>query len=253
LLPFLELTEMHMKRPILLIGALFCALLSNAQVGINPLGSPANSNAGLDVDYSDKGFLPPRVTLSGTASSTPLGNHVAGMIVFNTATVGDVSPGMYFNNGSAWVPMSSSGGSAPGTVILIDADESNSSNVNVTYSPCGQGTSSGNLKTYALASNSYTRIIAEAEGYIELGANGGTYNSGTVTIILPSGASESVSARRNVQGGDTGNTGVYFPFKVSVSGASTSAGNITVDGNLSLGGCTGGKIQVNSLRVFGVQ
>lgn len=244
---------MHKKRQILLIGAILCALLPKAQVGINSLGGTANSNAGLDVDFADKGFLPPRVALVSTTNATPLGNHVAGMMVYNTATAGDVTPGMYYNSGSEWLSMTPSAGAAPGTVILINADEVNSSNVNVTYSPCGQGTGSGNLKTYALESNSYSRIIAEAEGYIELGANGGTYNTGTVTITLPSGATESVSARRHVQISDTGNTGWYFPFKVSVSGASMSAGNITVAGNLSLGGCTGGKIQVNSLRVFGVQ
>jgi hypothetical protein len=238
---------------LLLFLVMFGSYAAYSQVAINSSGNSPDSNAGVDIDFTDRGFLPPRVALTGTASASPLSSHVAGMIVYNTASAGDVTPGMYYNNGSVWVSMTPSGGAMPGMVVLINADEVNSSNVNVSYSPCNQGVSSGNLKTYALPANSYSSIIAEAEGYIELGANGGNYNSGTVTITLPSGASESITARRSVQGGDTGNTGWYFPFKVSVSGTSTSAGDITVDGNLSLGGCTGGKIQVNSLRIFGVQ
>lgn len=150
----------------------------------------------------------------------------------------------------------SSGSSAPaGTVVLINADEANVTNVvNVSYSPCGTGASSGTLKTYALAANTYATIIVEAGGYIELGANGGgTFNTGTVTVSLPSGTSESFTARRQISvGGDTGDNGWRFPFTVSTSGQNTSAGIINVSGNLSLQGCTGGKIVITSLRIYGV-
>lgn len=144
------------------------------------------------------------------------------------------------------------GGAAPGTVTLLHADESATSNINVVYSPCGTGTSSGTIKTYALETNTYSRIIAEVGGYMEIGANGGSFNSGTVTVTLPGGASKSTQARRSVTGGGTGDTSWHFPFSVSVSGVSTSAGNVTVSGNLSLGGCTGGRIVVNTFRVYGV-
>ncbi|MEI7980258.1 MAG: hypothetical protein WCI71_01305, partial [Bacteroidota bacterium] len=72
-------------------------------VGINATGNPPNANAGLDVDFASKGLLIPRVALTGTTSFAPLAAHVAGMIVYNTATTGDVTPGFYYNNGTRWI------------------------------------------------------------------------------------------------------------------------------------------------------
>jgi hypothetical protein len=72
-------------------------------VGINSTGNAPNTNAGLDVDFSNKGVLIPRVALTNTASFLPLSAHVAGMIIYNTATTGDVKPGFYYNNGFNWV------------------------------------------------------------------------------------------------------------------------------------------------------
>jgi hypothetical protein len=83
---------------------LLASLGSFAQnMGINATGVPPNANAGLDVDFTDKGILIPRVALTGTANFAPLAAHVAGMIVYNTATAGDVIPGFYYNNGTRWV------------------------------------------------------------------------------------------------------------------------------------------------------
>ena len=72
-------------------------------VGINTTGNAPNPNAGLDVDFSNKGLLIPRVSLTNTSSFAPLSAHVAGMIVYNTATAGDVKPGFYYSDGSKWI------------------------------------------------------------------------------------------------------------------------------------------------------
>jgi hypothetical protein len=73
-------------------------------VAINVSGAAPNASAGLDVDFPDKGLLIPRVALTGTANFAPLpGTPVAGMIVYNTATTGDVKPGFYYNDGSKWI------------------------------------------------------------------------------------------------------------------------------------------------------
>ena len=96
-----------------LIVFLFISLSGFSQnVGINANGAPPNSAAGLDVDFPNKGILVPRVALTGTASFAPLAGHVAGMIVYNTATVGDVIPGFYYNNGTKWIPGFMSGNAA---------------------------------------------------------------------------------------------------------------------------------------------
>ena len=74
-----------------------------AQVGIGTTNP--NSNALLEINASTNvgGLLLPRVDLSSTSSVSPLTAHVEGMTVYNTATVGDVSPGQYYNNGSRWI------------------------------------------------------------------------------------------------------------------------------------------------------
>jgi hypothetical protein len=52
-------------------------------VGINPAGNPPNSTAGLDVDFSDKGMLVPRMT---TSQRDAIVNPALGLLIFNTST-----------------------------------------------------------------------------------------------------------------------------------------------------------------------
>jgi hypothetical protein len=88
-------------------------------VGINSTGTAPNTSAGLDVDFPDKGVLIPRVALTSTTSFAPLAAHVAGMVVYNTATIGNVTPGFYYNNGTLWVPAFPSG-TAIGDMLYWD-------------------------------------------------------------------------------------------------------------------------------------
>lgn len=88
----------------LLITLIISVSVFSQNVGINATGAQPNSAAGLDVDFADKGILIPRVALTSTTSFAPLSAHVAGMIVYNTATTGDVTPGFYCDNGSKWIP-----------------------------------------------------------------------------------------------------------------------------------------------------
>jgi hypothetical protein len=86
---------------LILIATSFSAFSQSA--GISPANSVPNPAAGLDVNYTNKGLLIPRVALTSTSAFAPLTAHVAGMIVYNTATTGDVTPGLYYNNGTKWV------------------------------------------------------------------------------------------------------------------------------------------------------
>jgi hypothetical protein len=95
------------KRLLSLMIILFISITGFTQnVGISPTGATApNANAGLDVNFTTQGLLVPRVALTNSSSFLPLGAaHVAGMIVYNTANVADVTPGLYYSNGTKWVP-----------------------------------------------------------------------------------------------------------------------------------------------------
>lgn len=83
---------------IVLTGA---SSMAQVKIGSNPTN--LNPNSVLEIESTNKGMLLPRLALTGTSSATPLNAHVAGMVVFNTATTGDVFPGFYFNDGSKWV------------------------------------------------------------------------------------------------------------------------------------------------------
>jgi len=62
-----------------------------------------NGNAILELESTNKGLLHIRVMLTGSSDAAPLSQHVAGMMVYNTATTNDVVPGIYYNDGTRWV------------------------------------------------------------------------------------------------------------------------------------------------------
>ena len=85
----------------------FCLFISfglSAQTGIGT--TTPNASAKLDVFSSNKGFLPPRVTLISTSDATTISSPVAGLLIYNTATAGtspnNVTPGYYYFDGTKW-------------------------------------------------------------------------------------------------------------------------------------------------------
>jgi hypothetical protein len=85
-----------------------------AQVKISATPSVANPDAILEIESSDKGLLLPRLALVSTTLPTPLNNFVKGMVVYDTVSVNDVTPGMYYSDGTKWIKMNS-GGSGSGS------------------------------------------------------------------------------------------------------------------------------------------
>ncbi|NGM60751.1 hypothetical protein G5B30_02355, partial [Sphingobacterium sp. SGG-5] len=66
-------------------------------------GAPPNANAILELSSINRGLLHARVALVRTTESAPLSAHVAGMMLYNTATTNDVVPGIYYNDGTKWI------------------------------------------------------------------------------------------------------------------------------------------------------
>ncbi len=98
----------------------FCGLAYAQNVGINTDGSSPDESAILDIKSTDKGVLIPRVALTGTTNNTPIGAGIqASLLVYNTATVSDVTPGFYYWDGSAWTRFVN-GTASSGTVTSID-------------------------------------------------------------------------------------------------------------------------------------
>ena len=107
LLPYLTKQIIKQNVVLLLVMYLFPLCLAAQTGGVGIGTNTPNSNASLDLAAVNKGILLNRVTLAAANNPAPLTAHVAGMLVYNTATAGtspdNVSPGIYFNDGSRWV------------------------------------------------------------------------------------------------------------------------------------------------------
>lgn len=89
---------------------LFTCILSkfsySQNVGINDSGASPDASAGLDVTFTDKGVLVPRVALTAINSAGPITSPATSLLVYNTASAGtfpnNVTPGFYYWDGSGW-------------------------------------------------------------------------------------------------------------------------------------------------------
>lgn len=88
----------------LLFGGLIFGSLNAQNVGINSTGNAPDASAGLDVNFTNKGVLIPRVNLNSTSSSSPVSSPENSLLVYNNATANDVYPGYYY-----WVKNGASG------------------------------------------------------------------------------------------------------------------------------------------------
>ena len=96
-----------MKKWILFIG--LCWVLNlNAQTGIGTT-SP-NASARLDVSATNKGFLPPRVSLSDIYDQSTIPSPATGLLVYCKGDAG-LAAGYYYWNGNAWATIATAGGS----------------------------------------------------------------------------------------------------------------------------------------------
>ncbi|WP_250432367.1 hypothetical protein [Hanstruepera flava] len=164
----------------LIKGSLYFALIitmcfsTYAQVGIGTT-SP-NSNALLDIDASTNvgGLLLPRMNLTSTASFAPLSAHVQGMSVYNTATINDVTPGQYYNNGSRWVRVEQT---APIQSVSVNTDFqiSSASWTNITgASLTFTATKTSVLIMFTASGFGYTNSMA----FVQIRARNGTTSIG---------------------------------------------------------------------------
>ncbi len=111
-----------MKKSFFLIFViLMIAIQVNAQVGINSDGSEPDPSSMLDVKSHDRGFLPPRVSLTSINQAFPVTSPAIGLLVYNTATAGmspdNVVPGYYCWNGIRWNQVSLPGGTTLGDML----------------------------------------------------------------------------------------------------------------------------------------
>src|SRR5690554_4524419 len=94
--------QLMMKKRLLSVALLMGAWGTYGQVGIGTL-TPDNSSQ-LDVVANDKGILIPRISLTSTTDATTIKNgNVNSLLVFNTNTQNDITPGYYYWYVDKWM------------------------------------------------------------------------------------------------------------------------------------------------------
>ena len=99
-----------MRQGIVLIVFCMVFLNGNAQTGIGT--ATPNASAKLEVYATDKGFLPPRVTLTSASDATTIASPAVGLLVYNLGST-NLQAGYYYWNGTSWATIVVSFGNLP--------------------------------------------------------------------------------------------------------------------------------------------
>ena len=104
-----------MKIFLLAIILFSTCLLAQAQTGIGT--TTPNASAKLDVYATDKGFLPPRVTLTSASIAAPITSPAEGLLVYNLGSVG-LQAGYYYWNGASWATIATASSAGNGVASM---------------------------------------------------------------------------------------------------------------------------------------
>ena len=95
------------KNSIIAAAFVFGAVgISNAQVKVGDNPATINPSAALEIESTNKGFLPSRVALTGLTDVATIPSPADGLVVYNTATAGTgdqaIVPGLHIFENGAW-------------------------------------------------------------------------------------------------------------------------------------------------------
>ena len=107
-----KIKDVKMRKYLFIIG-LFLSSQLFAQTGIGTT-SP-NASAKLDVFATNKGFLPPRVTLTSTTDATTIASPAEGLLVYNLGSVG-LQAGYFYWNGVNWATIATASSAGNGVM-----------------------------------------------------------------------------------------------------------------------------------------
>lgn len=100
---------MKVKQLVFCIAFIAFTINLNAQTGIGT--TTPEASAKLDVSATNKGFLPPRVTLTSGTDTTTIPSPATGLLVYNTGNNVGLVAGYYYWNGTSWATIATATGS----------------------------------------------------------------------------------------------------------------------------------------------
>ena len=169
---------MKIKSTFFLVIFYLSAFTSIAQTGIGT--TTPDPSAKLDVSSTNKGFLPPRVTLTSTSDITTIPNPVTALLVYNTGSNVNLSAGYYYWNGTAWTKIGNSGSILASNTVTISA------------TGAAPTTGTRTIDKTVAVDNGATRRITLQLGYVGSAAGSGDY-----LFSLPTGITFNTNAGYN--------------------------------------------------------
>lgn len=149
---------MYLKKISILLLIILCSYFkSTAQgVGINPTGADPDASAGLDLSFSDKGMLIPRLT---TTQRDAIGSPASFLMIINTTTE---CFEVYYSSSSSWKSMFCFGCQIPGSFSATTATNVQQSSFDANWN------SSGSATTYYLDVDDNSDFSSPLTGYNNL-------------------------------------------------------------------------------------
>jgi hypothetical protein len=195
----------------LVVLFLLITFYGHAQTGIGT--TTPNASAKLEIFATDKGFLPPRVALTATNSTSPITSPATGLLVYNTATAGssptNVTPGYYYYNGSTWVRLigpTDNAANVIGTVAIANGG---------TGTTTGSITGSGALTLAAGGTNQSVTLAPSGTGNTILNNNVGLGTTSPIDRLdVRSAMSVNEIKFRGTDGGDDSDPYRLRKFKI---------------------------------------
>jgi hypothetical protein len=146
-----------MEKYIIVFAGLFLSIHLQAQTGIGT--TTPHASAKLDVSATNKGFLPPRVTLTSNTDATTIPSPAEGLLVYNLGSVG-LQAGYYYWNNANWATIatatSAGNGVTASDMVKIYDGIGNTATINVngaTFSVTTSGKYLFDFSTSATCSN----------------------------------------------------------------------------------------------------
>ena len=190
---------MKVKQFVICIAFIAFSINLNAQTGIGT--TTPHVSAKLDVSATNKGFLPPRVTLTSRTDATTIPSPAEGLLVYNLGSVG-LQAGYYYWNNANWATIATAS-SPDQTVDFVSVQSSGQTVVTgntIRYNTTLSGTipynsSTGNFtltagKTYRLTA--YAALDVSSSAGAELNfvwRNAANTDLGNYAILLAANSS----------------------------------------------------------------
>lgn len=169
-----------MKNKILPLLLLLITQLTFSQVGIGTT-TPSPSSA-LDIRSSNSGLLIPRVALNSTTDTNTIANPATSLLVYNSSTTNDVTPGFYYWEGSWKTLKAAASGSSTGWNLTG----------NTTTATDYLGTNNYNSLVFKVNNNPFSKY--HPNGGITIGSSANANDNSSIAIGTSANASASNQA-----------------------------------------------------------